>query len=187
MKRQLLTLTLTALLPFTAQSQEISYTYLESGYSRLNSGIDADGWGVNGSLALNESFHVFGNYSRAEFENRNIDLDTFSAGLGSHYALNDQLHLLARVGYENSNPEWQRSNEAWFTEAGARAAIGSRLEGWVLAGYEDGDDIDNEVYSKLGMQLKFPADTGLARWGVIAEVKLIDGDEQLFIGPRLSF
>ncbi len=43
MKRQLLALTLTALLPLAAQSQEIIYTYLEGGYSRLNSDIDADG------------------------------------------------------------------------------------------------------------------------------------------------
>lgn len=187
MKRQLLALTLTALLPFAAQSQEISYTYLEGGYSRLNSDIDADGWGLNGSLALNESFHAFGNYSRSEFENSNIDLETFSVGLGTRYALKNQLHLLAQVGYENANPELQRSNEAWFAEAGARAAIGSRLEGWVLVGYEDGGNIDNEVYSKLGMQLKFPAGTGLARWGLVSEIKFIDDDEQFFIGPRLSF
>lgn len=93
----------------------------------------------------------------------------------------------ASRAHSHSTPELQRSNEAWFAEAGTRAAIGSRLEGLVLVGYEDGGDIDNEVYSKLGMQLKCPAGTGLARWGLVSEVKFIDGDEQFFIGPRRSF
>ena len=47
---------------------------------------------------------------------------------------------------------------------------------------EDFEGVDGEFYARLGGQYKFNQ-----AWGVVADVKLIDGDEQYFVGPRFSF
>ncbi|MDQ3228389.1 MAG: hypothetical protein M3Q13_01450, partial [Pseudomonadota bacterium] len=45
-----------------------SYNFVEGGYVATNldndnDEIDADGWGVNGSVALHPNFHLFGGFS----------------------------------------------------------------------------------------------------------------------------
>ena len=181
-KRNLLVLGLLAAFPVAGLAQDISYNYIEGGYSRIESGVDADGWAVNGSAALNDEFHVFGGYSQNEFDRSNVDLDIFNVGLGYNHALSNRLHLLGRVGYENFDTNFTSSTDAWFTEVGARGVLVTNLEGWALAGYEDGDGLDGEFYGKIGGLYKFTP-----RWGLSAEVKLIDGDQQYFVGPRVSF
>lgn len=181
MKRQLFPLILLAALPFAAQSEEISYTYLEAGYSRLDSGIDADGWGANGSFAFTPNLHLFGGYSQNQFDDSDFDLNIATVGLGYALPVNERLHLLARGGYENFDPDFFNDTGTGFIEAGARGTLGA-VEGWALAGYQDGNDFDSEIYGRLGVQVKFSP-----RWGVVGEVKLIDNDEQYFVGPRLSF
>jgi hypothetical protein len=56
------------------------------------------------------------------------------------------------------------------------------LEGYAMAGYEDGNDYDGDFYGKLGAQVKFSP-----RWGVAADVKFADNDTQWFVGPRLTW
>jgi Ax21 family sulfation-dependent quorum factor len=169
-------------LPLAGQAQEISYDYIEGGYSRVDSIVDADGWALNGSVALTDEFHAFGGYTQNEFDNSNVDLDIFNIGIGYNHAFSSKLHGLARVGYENFDSNFGGSLDAWFTEVGARGVLGSHVEGWALAGYEDADNISSEFYGKLGLLVKFTP-----RLGVSAEVKLIDGDEQYFVGPRVTF
>ena len=82
MKKSLLALTLLVAAPFAASAAEgVSYNYVEGGYAATNTdGADADGWGLNGSVAIAPNFHLFGGYSNQEIDDTSIDLNLF-AGL----------------------------------------------------------------------------------------------------------
>jgi Ax21 family sulfation-dependent quorum factor len=183
MKRTLLALALTAALPFAAQASDLSYTYIEGGYVGFNSDpFDADGAGFNASAALGDKFHIFGGYAKSEFDRTNIDIDSWNVGFGYNHELSRNADLLARAGYEEADVDGFGKADAWFTEVGVRGALSPSFEGWVLAGYEDGDGFDGEFYGKVGGLVKFNP-----TWGLSAEVKFIDGDQQYFVGPRISF
>ena len=63
-----------------------------------------------------------------------------------------------------------------------RSALTSNLEGYALAGYENGDGYDGDFYGRLGAQVKFTPN-----WSASADVKFADGDTQWFVGPRFSW
>ncbi len=176
-----LALALLLALPATASAQSIGYSYLEAGYSRIESVPDADGWAVNGSVALSDNFHLFAGYSQNETSRGSIDLDIFNVGVGYNHILSSRLHLLGRAGYTNYDTNFG-SIDGWFTEVGLRGELVEGLQGWALAGYEDGDGISGEFFGKIGALIKFAP-----RWGISIEAKLIDGDQQYFIGPRFEF
>ena len=72
--------------------------------------------------------------------------------------------------------------DGYSAEVGVRSALAQNFEGYVMAGYEDGDNFDGDFYGRLGAQVKFNQN-----WGVNGDVKFADGDTQYFIGPRLTF
>lgn len=184
MKVTLIALALAAVLPFAANAEELSYNYLETGYTLFNTNPDAEGPTVNGSYAINDNFHVFGGYSKLDIDTTPVDLDLWNIGLGYRYGLNANTDLLVRGAYEKANFDRGFGDpDIWRAETGVRSAlVADRLEGWALAGYEDSDVASGDVYGKVGLQYKFSS-----TWGLVAEAKFIDGDEQYFIGPRLSF
>ena len=192
MKKSLLALTLLAALPFAASAAEgLSYNYVEGGYVATNAdGGDADGWGINGSGALSDNFHIFGGYTFQKTDDQNIggfrfdgvDVDQWRVGLGYNHPIAANTDLLARVAYENYKVEDFDSEDAYSAEVGVRSAFTPNFEGYALAGYEDGDQFDGDFYGRVGAQVKFNQS-----WGITGDVKFSDGDTQYFVGPRLTF
>ena len=185
MKRSLLALALVAAVPFAASAADgISYNYVQGGYVATNTdGGDANGWGVDGSAALNQNFHVFGAFSQQELDGAgDIDFDQWRAGVGYNHALSPNMDLLSRVAYEKIEAGRGLDSDGYSVEAGLRGALAPQFEGYALAGYEDGDDYDGEFYGRLGAQVKFTPG-----WGVAADVKFVESDTQWFVGPRLTW
>ena len=191
MKRSLLALTLLAALPFAASAAEnVSYNYIEGGYvgtstdtiGGFNDTPDTDGWSVGGSGALPPNFHLFGNYSRPEFDDNFGDLDRWRLGVGYNHEINSSVDLLTRVAYEKA--EFDAIDlDGWSVEAGVRAGLTPNIEAFALAGYEDYDQgVDGEFYGRVGAQVKFNQ-----TWGINGEVKFVDGYTEYFVGPRISF
>ena len=185
--RSLLVLALAAAIPFAASANERpSYNYVEGGYAAtdLKGNLPkADGFAVRGSVAFHPNFHVFGDYSNQEFDNSNLDFDEWRLGLGYNHALNNNTDLLTRVAYEKVDLGSGFDADGWSVEAGARSALLPSLEGYALAGYGDGDQVDGEFYGRLGAQWKFNQN-----WGVSGDVKLLKGgDRQWFVGPRVTW
>ena len=88
MKNSLIALALVAALPFAASAAEgLSYNYVEGNYAKTDAGTEADGWGVKGSYAVLPKMHVFGEYSRQEVDNTNIDVDQWRVGVGYNQEL----------------------------------------------------------------------------------------------------
>ena len=189
MKRSRLTLAVLALaaaaaVPFTAAAADgLSYTYVEGGYVATNTdGGDADGWGVKGSAALNPNFHVFGEFANQDIKDANVDFDQWRVGLGYNHQVSQHADLLTRVAYDKFDAGGGAEYDGYSVEAGVRGSMTPMLEGYALAGYEDGDEFDGDFYGRLGAQVKFNPN-----WGVAADVKLADGDTQWIIGPRLTW
>jgi Ax21 family sulfation-dependent quorum factor len=195
MKKSLLALTLLAAVPFAASAAEgVSYNYVEGGYSATNvNGPDADGWALKGSVAVHPNFHVFADYTSQEVDDVNVDFDQWRIGLGYNHELSQRVDLLTRVAYEKAKTDAfnvgsvrfpSLSADGYSVEVGVNSAlITNRLNGYALAGYEDGgSDYDGEFYGRLGAQVKFTPN-----WSASADVKLIDGDTQWFVGPRFSW
>ncbi len=174
----------------TASAAEgISYNQVQAGYIATNGdgNADADGWAIDGSVAVHPNFHLFGGFNRQEIDDTNIDVDQWRAGVGYNHEVSPRTDLLTRVAYEKFDAGHGADFDGWSVEAGARAALTQSLEGYALAGYEryDSDGLredDNDFYGRLGAQWKFNQN-----WGVSGDVKFSDGDTQWFVGPRLTW
>ncbi len=197
MKYSLIALAL--LIPAAASAQgtnQLSYSYVEAGYYRFEGDAKADGVLLGGSFALGERFHVFGAYADFDWDNDFLDRfdldDDFAPfdgnaerwwlGVGYNHSLNDSMDLVARAAYQKDHVSGFGSDDGWFAEVGVRSLFTPRLEGYAFAGYEDMENLSGEVFGRLGGVFHFTD-----RWGLNLDVKLIDGDEQYFIGPRFSF
>jgi Ax21 family sulfation-dependent quorum factor len=188
MKRALLTLSLLAALPLAASAAEnangLNYNYLEGGYAATNTDAgDADGWALNGSAAFTPNWSVFGAYSNQEIDDTNVDFDQWRLGVGYNHPLGgSNTDLVTRAAYEKFDAGAGADFDGYSAEVGVRSALTSNLEGYALAGYEDGDQYDGDFYGRLGAQVKFNQN-----WGITGDVKFADGDTQYFVGPRLTF
>ena len=146
---KLAALTLLAALPFAASAADgLSYNFVQGNYVRTNTDAgDADGWGLNGSVAVHPNVHLFGSYANQKVDGTSVDFDGYSI------------------------------------EGGVRAALAPKFEGYAMLGYEDGNQFDGDVYGRLGAQVKFNQN-----WGVAADVKVANGgDTQWMVGPRLTW
>lgn len=184
MKKTLIVIALLAAAPLGLKAQELSYSYLEAGYyhSSLSGAPDADGWGLGGSAALGSNFHIFGNWSQQELDNTSVDFDRWRVGFGYRHGLSQNLDLVARVAYEKVDFGAGLDADGYSAEVGLRGLMGSKFEGWVMAGYADGNDIDGDFYGRLGGHYKFNRS-----WGLVAEATFEDGANTVFFGPRFSF
>src|SRR3970040_2464195 len=192
MKRSLIALTPLAPLPFAASAAEgISYTYVEGAYIATDTdGGDADGFAINGSGAIAPNFHLFGGYSGQKTDDfvggptrfEGVDVDQWRAGLGYNHEISPAADLVTRIAYEKAEVQGGGSVDGYSVEAGVRGALMPNLEGYALAGYEDGDEFDGDFYGRVGGQVKFNP-----TWGLSGDVKFADADTQYFIGPRITF
>lgn len=92
------------LLAFTASAnaQEFDYNYFQLSYGNIefdDVNVDGDGFGLAGSYAVNEDFHVFAGYQAAGLD-FGIDATSFGAGLGWHTSLTPVVDLVASVSYQ---------------------------------------------------------------------------------------
>ena len=91
----------------SAGAQGFDYDFLSVGYSRLNFDaggvdVDGDGFGINGSLEVSESFFITAGYGFGELEEQGVelDLDTLTVGVGWHTPLSDVVDFVTTLSYE---------------------------------------------------------------------------------------
>ena len=187
MKRSLIALALVAALPFAASAQSagsgLSYNYVQGGYTATNTDAgDTKGWALGGSVAVHPNVHLFGNYANHEIDHTSIDFDQWRVGVGYNKSFSPKADFVANVAYDKYDAGGNLDFDGYSAEAGVRGVLASQLEGYALLGYEDGNDLDGNAYGRLGATVKFNQ-----TWGVNADVKLVDGDTQYFIGPRITW
>jgi hypothetical protein len=90
-----------SLLPGVVLAQNFDYTFVQGSYSQFeldDVDVDGDGYGVAGSVAVSDRFHLFGSYSTADFD-YGIDLNQISAGLGFHTPVSDAVDVIVSAAY----------------------------------------------------------------------------------------
>ena len=190
MKRILLAALVIAALPLGAQAGDLSYSYLQGGYQATDiDGLpNAHGYGGTGSFALGPNFQLHGGWARQDFNSSNVSFDDWNLGGGFHNPINATTDFVANADYRRLNINGLSGDiKTWSGEVGVRSALAPQFEGWALAGYEDGKNINGAVYGKLGGQYKFGKNESGSGWGLVAEAKFSKDINQYFIGPRISF
>lgn len=185
MKRIFLAVLVTAALPLAAQASDLSYNNLQIGYQATNidGAPNANGWGGAGSVALGSNFQLFGGWARQDFDHSNASFDDWNLGGGFHTSINATTDFVTNVDYRRLNINGFNGNiKTYSGEVGVRSALAPKFEGWALAGYEDGHNINGELYGKLGAQVKFGKG-----WGLVGEAKFSKDLATYFVGPRYSF
>lgn len=185
MKQSLLALGLAAALPFAAAhaADGVSYNYVEGGYTATNADLDADGFGVNASVAVHPNFHLFGAYMNQEIDHSNVDFDQWRLGVGYNHEISRNADLVTRLAYEKFDAGRGFDYDGYSVEVGLRGALAPNFEGHAMVGYEDyGSQFDDDFYGRLGAVVKFNPN-----WGLSGDVKFVSGDTQWFIGPRFTW
>lgn len=181
-------LALACALPFAASAADgISYNYVQAGYTAINSDLDAKGWGAEGSVAVAPNFHVFGSYANYNVDGffpafNDVNIDAWRIGAGYNTAISNKVDFVGRAAYEKLDAGSGANADGYSLEAGVRASLAPKLEGYAMLGYEDGDGYNGDAYGRLGAHVKFNQN-----WGLAADVKVASGDTQWMVGPRLTW
>lgn len=201
MKKSLLALTLIAALPFAAANAQDrpNYNYAQGGYTSLDGDDDikADGYSLEGSVAVAPNWHIFAGTQQLEDKDYDIGVDEWKLGVGFNHAISANTDFVARAAYQKLKTDdiyvggLQLANGAdldgYGIEAGVRSNLAPNFEGYAMAGYEEYSDNDgyegpSGAYGRLGGQVKFNPS-----WGVFGDVKFSDGDTVWSVGPRISW
>ena len=170
-------------LPFTANAGDLSYSYFEAGATRVDpDGAGSEnGFGFGGSGALNDNWHVFGNYRSYDVDvlGSSFDVDGWNLGFGYNMGINDSMDFFGRVSYEKVDADIVDGN-GWGLQAGVRNAFTKNFEGGASLKYTDIGDSDNTSVELYG-QYKF------GEWGLVGTLNFSNDGNEIFVGPRISF
>lgn len=191
MKKFAIALALSAALPFAAQAAEgISYNYAQIDYlSSHNDDLDdADGVGVKGSWAVLPNMHVFADYNRQQLDDSKLDNDTWRVGVGYNRAINNSTDVVARLAYQQLDPELGKHQPGLSTEIGLNTAYGEHVQVYGALGWEDytrnnGVNPKGEFFGRLGLLARYDRN-----WSINAGLKYDrDGNIEVNAGPRFSW
>jgi hypothetical protein len=151
----------------------VSWSYFDFGVQRVapdSSDLDdGNGFGIRGSGAINQNWHVFLGYNRTQLEGSrdfrgegdvpgivgiDEDLDRYNIGIGYNLPIANNTDLFARVGYERAgSAEFtvlveglpvqtakMESTDGYSAEVGVRSAFTPRFEAGASVRYISFDD-----------------------------------------------
>lgn len=207
MKKMLALALVLATAPFAASAAELSYTFVEGGYAKVESdneffgSPELDGGFVRGSYDFGNGVNLIGGISRASEDfalapgvDLELDLTQYELGVGYHMAMTDRVDFLAELAWVrlDVDAEVEGENEG-ENVIGGRGAIGVRgafndvVEGSLKANYYDGGDFEGGFTGVLGAHFRINP-----TWGVTAEIEygellLSDEDTRYTVGVRARF
>ena len=138
-------------------AQGLSYDYVQGSYGSVDlddSVIDADGtgFGISGSMRLNENFHITGEYQTADLDS-GVDLAVIEAHLGYNTEISQNLDLIAHVGYLRTDIDASGlipDDDGFLIGGGVRAMVSSNAELNGGIDYIDFDRGDGEMRANAG-------------------------------------
>lgn len=207
MRKTLILAALLAATPFVTSADELSYTYVEAGWTQLKINDNflgdpsADGAYLRGSFAIAPQVHVFGSYASVAKSyglgggaRVKVELAQPEIGIGYHMNMSDRVDFTADIaavrlnstvklsGIPGANGSEKDHSTAGRATLGVRGKPSPRTEAWLKAGVMDGSDIDTTFVGNLGGQVNFTA-----TWGLVGEVQIIEDTTQFMAGVRASF
>lgn len=170
-------------------ADNLSYSYVELGY--LNSDyddldVDADGFGVMGSLAFTPNLHGFASYGSQDVDDVDADLDQFEVGIGGNWTLSDKLDLIATVSYvdvELDGPgNFDADDNGFALGAALRGRVTDVLELRGGIKYTELDDSGDDTSLNLGARYYVTP-----MFAIGADVGFSDDVTTWVLGARLDF
>lgn len=143
----------------TAVAEEVSYSFVQAGYQRVDfdvgggSNVDGDGFGVGGSVAVGDTWHIVANYSTADFD-LGVDLDEFSIGAGYHFGIAQNADFFAELLYvqlDASASGFSADDSGLGANVGLRSMISETLELFGHISHVDLDDAGNSTTVGAGL------------------------------------
>jgi hypothetical protein len=171
--------------PMAAIAAGPTYNYLDARYLSVDvdNGPTLDGFGVGGSFALTESFHVVGEYS--DVSDGPLTLERGRVAFGWNHSLNDITDFVARAGWEYGRVKLSgfgsESDNGWSVEAGVRSMLSSQFELNGFISHVDLFDGDEQFLNVGGMYYVTPS------IGLGAGVSLSDDSTGWDVGVRFAF
>ena len=151
--KRLLVIGLVFGLPAAASAEGFSYDYIDAGYIQSDiSGIDGDGFGIAGSMSLNNNWHLFAGYQTQDFD-FGVDLDALQAGAGFNTSMSENLDVFARVSYIWAEAEaggFAVDDDGFGVGVGVRGAVSESVELNGGVEYTDGDASDGDTAFNAG-------------------------------------
>jgi len=182
-----------------AGADGFNYSYAEVGFNSINSDpLDAKGGAAELSIAAGDYVHLKGGYSHfnnADLSskgypywtknNQNVDLDSFSVGIGGNYPVYKKIDLTATISYLDNEFTGDNNNSerGYEVEAGARVQALQKLEFTPTIIKVDTDNYDATGYS-LGLVYALNKQFSLR-----TRVRKFSDDDvtDFFAGVRLNF
>ena len=170
----------------SANAQGHNYNYIQGSYGRIDLDgpgldVDGDGFGVAGSFAIDQNFHVFGKYQTADF-NFGVDLDLMEFGVGYHTNLSPYLDVYANLGYLNFDAGGGFDEDAFTLGIGLRGAVSDAVELYGGLDYVDFDNSDSETRASAGFMMALTK-----AFGVGIEVSFWDDVNIYLLNARYYF
>jgi hypothetical protein len=91
----------------TAVAEDLNYNFIQGSYGQIevdDVDVDGDGFGIEGSVALTDRFHLFGGYTTADLD-FGIDLNQLEAGIGFNSPISETVDLIASLAYVSAEVE----------------------------------------------------------------------------------
>lgn len=193
MKKQLALALALAVAPFAASAGELSYSYIEGGYARVDleadaiGDVDFDGFQLRGSAAVSDSIYLFGGYGSVTNDDFGTDIDfsELQLGAGFRHGLSDRADFIGELGYVRQEVEAMGESAdgaGGRVSAGFRGAFSEHFEGLIKASYTDGGDFEGDFSVTAGAQVKFNP-----TWGLVGEIEAGEDVTKYMVGVRASF
>ena len=174
--------------PVFAMADGHDYTFVEAGFvsadfDAAGVDVDGDGFGINGSFAINDDYHLFAEYSSLGFD-FGIDLNRLAVGGGVHFDLSPTIDIVGTVAYLDYEVDTglfgSVSEDGYGIGVGVRGALESNFEWEAGIDYADvgGSDTTFRLDGRYYFTDTFAAGVGAA----------LDDDVNIYsIGFRLEF
>jgi long-subunit fatty acid transport protein len=180
----------TALLPFLAQAEGISYSYLDAAY--INTDVDqfnqtVDGFALRGSFEVTDRVFLFAGYTdqSTSIFGSDLDVQSFGAGVGYAWPVSSTLDVYGKVGYaraEADYPGLDLSDDGYSLGVGLRGRVAEQLELEGSLNYTDLSDSGDDTALGLGARWFFTP-----QFAVGLEGEFADDANTYGVGVRWNF
>lgn len=117
----------------TAAAEDFNYNFVQATYGQVDFDeldVDGNGFGIGGSMALSDSFHLFGAYTTADMD-FGVDLNQLEAGLGYNAPISETVDLVASLAYVSAEVEaagFSADDNGYGLGVGLRAMLAPSFE-----------------------------------------------------------
>ena len=178
LKRILLSMAISLVLPLAAQAGDFDYSYLEGAYTSVSpSGHSSSlsGVTVDGSFAFDPNWHAIAGVEHVSGEN------AFDVGAGWNTALADNVNLFIEGEFLSTDLAANTTNTGWGANTGLRFQLAPMFE---LDGLVSHTDVNSHTENTLGVRGLFSIDK---YWRVFASYANNSDFDTFMIGVRYNF